>query len=111
MLGIRKKKSPFSPLLPQTATTPVAKKKLHQWQSEPGFDKLDRRSRKALGTHGGYRRVGGRIPGQLEMGERSSSLVEGGNDMQQHRAGCRRVCCARKEKQPNALVVCVLRAM
>lgn len=77
--------------LPATNCCSSCCKKLHQWQRWPGFDELEGRSRRAvLGTHGGYRRVRGRIPGQLQIGERSISLVEGGNDMQQHRAGCRR---------------------
>lgn len=94
-----KKKSFYSP--PATNCCKSYCKKLPQWQRQPGFDELEGRSRKAaLGSHGSYRRVAGRIPGQLEMGERSSSLAGGGggNDMQWHRAGCRRVCMCQEGK-------------
>lgn len=88
LLGIwKKKKSFYCPPVRNCCNSYC--KKLHQWQRQLGFDELEGRSRKAaLGTCGGFRRVRGRIPDQLEMGERSSSLVEGSSDMQQDSVGC-----------------------
>lgn len=106
-------KSFFSP--PATNCCKSYCKKLPQWQRQPGFNELEGRSRKsALGTHGSYRRVTGRIPGQLEVGERSSSLGGGGgwamtcSGTEQGAGGS---ACARREKQPNMLVACVLRVV